>query len=86
MLSTLSISLPANLYFFSSSVCLKTWVIAEQPVGKTSKLSSAIFRTCYFRCSSFPDSLCLLVHFRLYYGINVHFIVLKLISHVVFCR
>ena len=33
-------------FFFSGSVCLKTWVMAEQPVGKTSKLSSAIFRTC----------------------------------------
>ena len=40
MLSTLSISLPANLYFFfSGSVCVKTGVMAEQPVGKTSKLS-----------------------------------------------
>ena len=41
---------------------MKTGVMAEQPVGKTSKLSSAIFETCYIRCSSFPDGLSLLVH------------------------
>ena len=81
MLSTLSISLPANLYFFfSGSVCVKTGVMAEQPVGKTSKLSSAVFQTCYIRRSSFPDGLSLLVHFRLYYGINVHFFRTKINS------
>ena len=35
-----------QIKFFSGSVCLKIWVMAEQQVGKTSKLSSAIFRTC----------------------------------------
>ena len=33
-----------------------------------------------------PDGLCLLVHIRLCYRVNVHFLALTLISHVVFSR
>ena len=82
MLSTLWISLPANLnFFFSDSVCLKTWVMSWNNQSKRQvQISSAIFQTCLIRCCSF-------VHFRLYYIINAHFFVLKLISsHVVFGR
>ena len=51
--------------------------MAEQPVGKTSMLSSAIFRTFQIRCCQFPYGLHLLVHYCLYYRINVHFFVLE---------
>ena len=80
MLSTLSISLPANLYFFFR------FGLYENLSGGGTTSRSAIVQTCYIRCSSFPDGLSLLVHFRLYNGINVHFFVLKLIFHVVFSR
>ena len=56
---------------------------ADQPVKKTSKLSSAIFGTFLFRCCSFPYGVCLLVHSRLYYRINVHFFVLNLINSII---
>ena len=57
--------------------------MADQPVEKTSKLSSAIFGTFLFRCCSFPYGVCLLVHSRLYYRINVHFFVLNLINLII---
>ena len=50
-------------------------MIGEQPVVRTSALSSISSEpVTEIRCCSFPEGLCLLVHFRLYYRINVHFI------------
>ena len=61
--------------------------MAEQQVGQISKLSyllsSEPFRLAAVRSLTV---LCLLMHSRLYYRINVHFFVLKLISPVVFSR
>ena len=51
--------------------------MADKPVRKTSQLSSAIFRTFQIRCCQCPYSLCLLIHYRLCYRINVYFFVEK---------
>ena len=86
MLSTLSISSPANLNFFFSFGLFENLIDGGTAGRKDNKISSAMLRTGReIRCNSFLDGLCLLVHFRLYYRTIVHFIVLNLIfSHVVF--
>ena len=82
MLSTLSISSPADLNLFYRFGLFEN-MSEGGSTSRKDKLSSAIFGTFLFRCCSFPYGVCLLVHSRLYYRINVHFFVLNLINLII---